>query len=68
MTRETGWEPISSCLENLVVDTKIDDQDGTRNEQQLVRSGSLFFFPDKSMYVYYRPTHWRIPLAQKEAA
>lgn len=45
-----------------VVDTKIDDEDGLRNEQPLKRggtNGNLWFFPDGGMYVYYRPTHWK---------
>lgn len=29
------------------------------NLQTLKRRGSLWFFPDESMYVYYTPTHWR---------
>jgi len=41
------------------VETKIDDYKGVRNQQSLVRQGALWFFPDLSMYVYYRPTHWR---------
>ena len=45
--------------EGLVVDTKIDDGKGVRNKQPLKRRGSLWFFPDGLMYVYYRPTHWR---------
>lgn len=44
--------------EGIPVDTKIDDADGLRNEQTLKRQGSLWFFPDGSMYVYYQPTHW----------
>ena len=43
----------------LVVDTKIDDEHGPRNEQPLCRQGNLWFFPDGGMYVYYYPTHWR---------
>lgn len=39
--------------------TKIDDDGGVRNEQALRRSRNLWFVPDGSMYVYYRPTHWR---------
>ena len=45
-----------------VVDTKIDDEHGCRNEQPLKRTesgGKLWFFPDESMCVYYTPTHWR---------
>lgn len=45
--------------EHKVVDTKIDDENGCRNEQKLKRSGHFWFFPDDSMYVYYTPTHWR---------
>lgn len=45
--------------EGRVVDTKIDDERGSRNETPLQRQGRLWFFPDGSMYVYYTPTHWR---------
>jgi hypothetical protein len=55
------WIKVADELppEGVEVDTKIDDADGTRNEQSLKRKGSLWFFPDMSMYVYYSPTHWR---------
>lgn len=43
----------------VVVETKIDDGQGCRNQQQLKREGRLWFVPDGSMYVYYTPTHWR---------
>lgn len=45
--------------EGLIVQTKIDDADGVRNEQRLKRRGRLWFHPDGKMYVYYTPTHWR---------
>lgn len=45
--------------ENMVVETKIDDADGCRNIQPLYRKGNLYFIPEKEMYVYYVPTHWR---------
>lgn len=45
--------------DGVEVMTKIDDADGCRNESSLVRKGTLWFFPDMSMYVYYRPTHWK---------
>lgn len=44
--------------DGVIVDTKIDDANGVRNEQKLKRSGNLWFFTDGSMYVYYTPTHW----------
>ena len=46
--------------DGLVVETKIDDANGARNEQPLVFKSNLWWFPDMSMYVYYRPTHWRV--------
>jgi hypothetical protein len=42
-----------------LVETKIDDEKGVRNEQILKRQGNLWYVPDGSMYVYYTPTHWR---------
>lgn len=53
------WQPISNAPEGVVVETKIDDARGVRNEQRLIRKGRLWFFDDMSMYVYYTPTHWR---------
>jgi len=38
--------------------TKIVDENGDRNEQELVKSGNLWWTPDMKMYVYYTPTHW----------
>lgn len=55
----TEWKPIETAPENKEVLTKIDDSHGERNVQSLVRQGRLWFFPDKSMYVYYAPTHWK---------
>lgn len=43
----------------VAVETKIDDQNGIRNEEELVFFRNLWWFPDRSMYVYYVPTHWR---------
>lgn len=54
------WKPASDAPEGVPVATKIDDADGCRNEQTLVRRGRLWFFPDMSMYVYYTPTHFAI--------
>lgn len=56
-----NWYRTNEVLppEGVVVETKIDDEDGLRNEQLLKRIGSLWFVTDGSMYVYYRPTHWR---------
>lgn len=53
------WNTADTAPENIVVETKIDDGAGVRNEQPLKRHGRLWFLPDDSMYVYYTPTHWR---------
>lgn len=45
--------------DNVIVETKIDDHNGLRNEQKLKRIGNLWFTPDGQTYVYYSPTHWR---------
>lgn len=57
---EQQWHTAPSP-EGIVLDTKIDDADGCRNEQQLVRKGNLWWTSDGQMYVYYTPTHWRHP-------
>jgi len=51
------WTKTESLLppENVVVET----MDSSGHVQQLVRQGKLFFFPDKSMNVYYTPTFWK---------
>jgi hypothetical protein len=43
---------------NQVVNTKVDDEGGVRNEQELKFDGRLWWHPDGKMYVYYTPTHW----------
>ena len=61
MSLNMNWIAITSLLpkEKQVVLTKIDDRDGTRNEQKLLYYKNLWWLPDMSMYVYYRPTHWK---------
>jgi hypothetical protein len=61
MNSDHEWVRCADALpeEGLIVETKIDDEQGVRNVQELLRQGRLWFFPDKSMYVYYTPTHWR---------
>lgn len=53
------WQPAETAPNDVLVSTKIDDETGVRNEQTLKRSGNLWWLPDGSMYVYYRPTHWK---------
>lgn len=53
-----NWKTINSAPEGVIIKTKVDDVNGVRNEQTLIKQGNLFFTPDKSMYVYYTPTHW----------
>ena len=61
MSNEIKWTPIKEQLppEHVVVETKIDNEEGARNIQPLQYHNNLWWFSDDSMYVYYRPTHWR---------
>lgn len=56
------WVSVNDRLpENgVIVNTKIHDSNGIGNEQELKRQGNLWFYPDGKMYVYYRPTHWKL--------
>lgn len=58
---DRSWLPITadSPPEGVLVDTRIDDEKGVRNEQRLLRYKRLWFFADSPMYVDYTPTHWR---------
>lgn len=53
------WQPIETAPRDKLIWTKIDDAGGERNVQKLVCSRHLWWLPDKKMYVYYTPTHWR---------
>jgi len=53
------WMPASEAPEGKVFMTKIDDEKGCRNVQAMKRQGNLWWYPNGSMYVYYRPTHYR---------
>ena len=57
-----NWIKVSSKLpvEGMVVETKISDDKGERNQKELIRKGNLWFLPDMRMYEYYTPTHWRV--------
>jgi hypothetical protein len=55
----SAWKPIDSAPDGVEVETMISDTNGQRNVAPLIRQGRLWFIPDKSMYVYYTPTHWR---------
>jgi hypothetical protein len=52
------WMPVCDAPDREVLLTRIDDANGVRNQQKLVRDGNLWWLPDRSMYVYYTPTHW----------
>lgn len=56
-SKDGNWIPVTSGLppENQVVQTISDGG----LQQDLKRRGSLYFFPDDSMYVYYRVAYWR---------
>jgi hypothetical protein len=61
----TEWQPIDTAPEGVEVMTKIDDEQGERVVQSLVKrtlepgkTRPMFWTPDGAMYVYYTPTHW----------
>jgi hypothetical protein len=65
-----GWISVKDELptDSELVNTKIDDGRGARNEQPLKRYGPLWFLKDGSMYVYYEPTHWQpLPAPPKDS-
>lgn len=55
------WKRITETKppENHIINTKIDEKDGVRNEQRLTFDGKLWWTPDNKMYVYCTPTHWK---------
>lgn len=55
-----SWLPIETAPEGVIVHTIIRDERGERNDQKMVRHGNLWWEPSGKMYVYYRPTHWRL--------
>ena len=46
-------------VDGIIVETKIDDEQGIRNEAFLIRKNNIWWSKDMSIYIYYRPTHWR---------
>jgi hypothetical protein len=59
-----GWIKVKEMrpIRNVVVETKIDYEDGTPTRVQNLKmheTGNLWWLPDDSMYVYFIPTHWR---------
>lgn len=54
------WKSIKEYVppQNVILNTKIHNEQGVRNEQNLILNGKLWFTPDMKMYVYYTPTHW----------
>lgn len=45
---------------------EVDTMDSGGHVQRLVREGNLYWFADKSMYVYYAPKLWRLPEREVE--
>ena len=54
------WTPPSVSLPPESVEVRAMDSGG--HVQTLVYANGLWWFPDRSMYVYYVPTFWQ-PLA-----
>lgn len=58
----TEWISVKEKLppDHIPVETKIDDENGERNNCILMRYKNLWINPENLMYVYYAPTHWRL--------
>ena len=56
----TDWIKVKDRLPkiNIAVKTKIEDSDGILNIQTLIYWKNLWWLSDRSMYVYFIPTHW----------
>lgn len=55
------WKQITSAVpKNTILFTCIWNEQGLRNEQNLIFDGKLWWTEDKSMYVYYTPTHYKL--------
>lgn len=54
------WNRTRDILpkEHVIVETKIDDGNGCRNQQNLYQYGNLWFFPDGSSLVICEYHHW----------
>lgn len=61
MTLDDHWISVSSRKPpaGIKVLTKIEDYRGTRNVQEMIYERNLWWLKDRSMYVYYEPTHWK---------
>lgn len=59
MSDNVTWELASrrNPPENALVEVITPGGD----QRKLVFSRNLWWLPDKSMYVYFAPTHWRLP-------
>lgn len=60
-----NWNAIETAPEGVFLETKIDDWNGVRNVSLLRKQGRLWFM-EGGMYVYYTPTHWRLPQTEAE--
>ena len=55
-----SWKRVSDSKpdKGVLVATKCEDENGTRNEQNMTYDSNLWFAG--STYTYYSPTHWRL--------
>jgi hypothetical protein len=55
------WKLLSGASPPIgeVVNTKVHDEYGVRNERPLKWDGRLWWEADGNMYVHYKPTHWK---------
>ena len=55
----SDWTPTEKTPPPSGVE--VDTMDSGGRIQRLVREGNLYWFADKSMYVYYVPKFWKLP-------
>jgi hypothetical protein len=54
---DSDWTPTEQALPPSRLEVQTMDSGG--HVQTLVRDGHLWWFPDRSMYVYYVPRFWK---------
>jgi len=55
----SDWQLIDTAPDGVLVETKIHDERGERNHQQMKRQGGLWWINGRGIYAYYVPTHWK---------
>jgi len=60
IAEKMDWNPIESAPDEMLILTKIHDDNGVNNVQIMRKSKRLWFIGDSNIYCYYTPTHWKL--------